>query len=380
MEWTFPASGPCSADLDLPAGSVRIDLDATDEVRVLLEPLEHGGNSAREQIENAEVTWDGSRLYVRVPKRKLHDVNLLLSVLVPTRSSLRVRTASADVSCKGIVGPFEAKTASGDVTVRDECDSVHVSTASGDVRMAKVLGEAELQTASGDVSLTSVGGRTSVTTASGDSRIGAVAHDARFRTASGDVTVGCAFEGDLSVTSASGDVRIGVGPGVGTWLDLVTMSGESSCSLPADVEGESGATLRISCRTMSGDIEVHAGTAPSDGEPRRSPSGGPSSGGPSTGPGLPGGPGAGGAFPGAGSGSGAGGAFPGGSGFPDLSGLPGTSHLSGLADLADLADLASLADFADTGDQGAAARFGLLGEMVSRPLTGRVSRLPWRKA
>lgn len=265
MEWTFPASGPLSADLDLSAGSVEIDLNATDEVQVRLEALDPGSQSARDQIERAEVTCDGSRLEVRVPRRKLRDTSLWLRVSVPARSSARVQTASADVACTGVLGSFECKTASGDVVVRGDCDSAHVTTASGDVRLGTVLGEVQVQCASGDVSITSVGGRASVTTASGDTRLGSVAQDARIRTASGDVTVGCASDGELSVNTASGDVRIGVAPGVGAWLDLVTMSGDSTCSLPAEGQGELAAALRISCRTLSGDIDVHSGTTPADG-------------------------------------------------------------------------------------------------------------------
>jgi hypothetical protein len=278
MEWTFPASGPLSADLEIAAGSVDIDLDATDEVTVRLEAFGHENQAARDQIENTEVKCNGARLDVRVPKRKLRDANLQLSVRVPPRSAVRLRTASADVTCRGTLGEFDAKTASGDVAVRDDCDAANVSTASGDLRMARVLGEAQFQSASGDVSVTSVGGRLAVTTASGDADIGLVAHDARFRTASGDVTIGCAFEGDLSINSASGDVRIGVGHGVGTWLDLVTMSGDSTCSLAAEGEGQSGATLRISCRTLSGDIDVHSGTAQPDFGPSEPSTDGPADG------------------------------------------------------------------------------------------------------
>jgi len=259
MEWTFPANGPLRADLELAAGSVELALGATDEVLVQLEPLGGESDLAREQIASTEVSCDGSRLEVRVPKRKLREASLQMRVLVPAASSARIRTASADISCTGPLGALEVKTASGDVRVQDTCDAASVTTASGDIRLGDVLGALELQTASGDISAEAIGGRAAVTTASGDVRVASVAHDARFRTASGDVTVGCAYEGDLSVNGVSGDVRIGVGSGVGAWLDLVTVTGDSKCTLAAEGEGEAGANLRISCRTVSGDILVHSG-------------------------------------------------------------------------------------------------------------------------
>jgi hypothetical protein len=354
MEWTFPASGPLRADLELAAGTVEVTLATTDEVRVELEPEGRDNELAREQIANASVTCDGSHLDVRVPKRKLREASLRLRVLVPSSSSARVRTASADITCLGPLAGFEAKTASGDITVRDDCDSARIQTASGDVRLAGVLGELDVQTASGDVTSDDIGGRISVTTASGDVRVGAIAHDARFRTASGDVSIGCAYEGELSVNGVSGDVRIGVGPGVGTWLDLITVSGDSKCTLASEGESENGSTLRITCRTVSGDILVHSGDTSG---PGRDGSGGgetvtgvgPDLGAgarafdlpvlpdPSAFPGEDAGPASSG-FPFDAGFSGAGPSGP--TGF--LSGIPGLQSLAKLADLADLGDLADM--------------------------------------
>ncbi|HXY42900.1 MAG TPA: DUF4097 family beta strand repeat-containing protein [Acidimicrobiales bacterium] len=389
MDWTFPASGPLKADLELAAGIVEVELSATDDVRVQLEPLERDNEAVRDLIANASVSCQGSRLEVRVPKRRLRDFSLRLRVLVPPASSTRIRTASADVVCSGPVGTFDARTSSGDVTVKDTCDTAMISTASGDIRLAEVLGEVELQTASGDVVTRSIGGRASVTTASGDVRVTSVGHDCRLRSASGDVAVGCAYEGDLSVNTASGDVRIGVGAGVGTWLDLITVSGDSQCTLAAEGQGEGEADLRITCRTVSGDILVHSGESAA-GDRVSAGSGGAGGaggvGGASIGdlgtdepiqgtldpPRLPGS-----AFapgdPFADQGdppcAAAFGADSPGFGSDENPGEPGHAAgfpgMSGLAKWADLADLAGLGDVADL--------------MMGWPTTGRGLRLPWRR-
>jgi len=396
MEWTFPASGPLKADLELAAGSVELELSATDEVRVQLETLGRDNDSARDQIANASVACDGSRLDVRVPKRKLREASLRLRVLVPPASSLRVRTASADVSCAGAVATFEAKTSSGDVTVQDGCDAANISTASGDVRLAAVLGEVDVQTASGDVVTGSIGGRASVTTASGDIRLASIAHDGRLRSASGDIAVGCAYEGDLSVNTASGDVRIGVGAGVGAWLDLITVSGDSQCTLTTEGEGEAAAELRISCRTVSGDILVHSGEPATGGRGgdagTRDANGGGGSGGSSGGGDGPGGLGGDDRFAGPLDAADlpAASAFPRSDPFALPDGFPNAADVSatgsfvsehaesvpddlgvsapaipGLAKLADLADLAGLGDIADL--------------MMRRSTRAGETRLPWWK-
>jgi hypothetical protein len=413
MEWTFPASGPLKADLELSAGQVEVALHATDEILVLLEPLGRENDGVREQIANTSVVCDGGRLDVHVPKRKLREASLRLRVLIPAGSSLRVRTSSADVGCDGPMGAFEGKTASGDIVLRDDCESASLATASGDIRLVNVLGQLEVVTASGDVTGRDVGGRATVTTASGDIRLGSIAHDARTRSASGDITIGCAYDGELSVNTASGDVRVGVGAGVGAWLDLVTVSGDSRCTLPAEGEGSNEATLRISCRTVSGDILVHSGEhSPGGGGGRDDGGGGGGAGGGAGGglglglagldggsalPGrlglglagldggsaLPGSPEVPGAEPFADTGmsgdafysTGISGdaAFSGGTGefgeadeFVGASGFPDLSSIAGVAKLADLADLAGFGDVADL--------------MMGRPTTGRGIRLPWRKA
>jgi len=406
MDWTFPASGPLKVDLELPTGSVELELSATDEVRVQLEPFGRDNDSAREQIAGASVTCHDWRLDVRVPKRKLRDAPLHLRVLAPPASSARIRTATADIACAGLLGALQAKTASGDVIVQDGCDAANVSTASGDIRLAGVLGEAELQTASGDVTTQSIGGRASVTTASGDIRIASAAHDARLRSASGDVVLGCAYEGDLSVNTASGDVRIGVGSGVGAWLDLITVSGESTCTLAAEAQGEGGAELRISCRTVSGDILIHSGEPEAGGQSGGDAGSGASEG-VAAGSGAPEGGGAGGgAAGGDSSGLGADDRYPGALDRPDLpsasisstvavsadAGEPsncpdaagagslregvaqdfgGLSDLSSVLGMPGLARLADLADFAGFGDVAERA--------MGRITTERGMRLPWHK-
>lgn len=256
MEWTFPNAGPLTADLELGAGLVEVFLDAGDDIQVRLEPLHGDSERARAHIEAAEVALSESRLTVQVPKRKLRDVELRLSVSIPPGSSVRAVTASADVRVSGLAGDLEARTASGDVVIKDPCDRLKATTASGDVTCASVIGETELRTASGDVSAESIGGKASVQTASGDIRLDRISQSARVRTASGDVRIGSASRGDVSVDSASGDVILGVEPGVGAWLDLVTVSGDTTCTLPSEPQGEAQAELRVACRTVSGDILI----------------------------------------------------------------------------------------------------------------------------
>ena len=262
MEWTFPAAAPLRADLELPSGSIDVTLAPTEEIRVSLEPVGAMTEKAREQIESARVTFDGQHLVVEIPKLRLRDVPLRLTVLLPPQSTLTCSTASADITTTGVVGPFGARTASGDVLFDGVCDLCDVTTASGVVRLGDVLGEGRVKTASGDIVVASIGGRAAIDTASGDVQVGQAASDVRVRTASGDIRLSHVSQGHLSVNSASGDVIIGVAQGVGTWLDIITVSGSTKCTLPTESSGEAEAALRISCRTVSGDVRIDTGDIP----------------------------------------------------------------------------------------------------------------------
>jgi hypothetical protein len=263
MQWTFPTSGHLRADLEMPSGRVEVALAPTDEVRVLLEPEGPMSERAMEQIEAAIVTCEDDHLVVKVEKRRLRDAALRLAVLIPDGSLLRCSTASADFTSKGPSAQLFVRTASGDVNVEGPSDTADIATASGDVRIDHILGEGHIRTASGDVAVVSVGGRAIVETASGDVVIGQASSDVKARTASGDVRIQQAVAGDVSINCASGDVTVGVAGGVGTWLDLITVSGDTKCTLPAEGSGEDQAALRISCRTVSGDIRIEPGSAPS---------------------------------------------------------------------------------------------------------------------
>jgi hypothetical protein len=268
MQWTFPLAEHQRADLELASGVVEVTLAPTDELRVLLEPLGPMSDRALEQIQGAEVYCEGGRLTVRVPKRKLRDAALRLAVLVPPQTRVGCSTASADVLFSGIAGAIGVRTASGDIVMDGPCDSADISSASGDARLADVLGEARVKSASGDIDVVSVGGRFIADTASGDVNVGQCGSDIKVRTASGDIKIGQAMQGEVNVNCASGDVIVGVAPGVGTWLDVVTVSGDTKCSLPAENSSEGEAALRVTCRTVSGDVRIQPGATPSQSELR----------------------------------------------------------------------------------------------------------------
>lgn len=264
MNWSFTAPGPVRADLSLPAGSIEVEQSASGEVEVLLEPL-RSGRRGDEFVQATEVGLEGDRLVVHAPTRGLRGVPLRCVVSLPDRSVLSVRTASADVRVSAHLASFNGKSASGEVRLGQVDGDCSLDTASGDLACDEVSGHSRVRGASGDVSITRAGGEVEVSVASGDVEVGRLGGSARVRTASGDVRLGRAERGTVNVNTASGDVAIGVAAGTGAYLDLSTVSGETSCGLPFSEKAATAAQLQIACKTVSGDIRIEAATT--DGAP-----------------------------------------------------------------------------------------------------------------
>jgi DUF4097 and DUF4098 domain-containing protein YvlB len=258
MEWSFAGAGAVQAEVELPSGEIELRPVGDGELRVSLAPFGSGGRRAEELIEASEVSFAEGRLRVHVPQRPFRSTGLKCTILLPSRSSVRARTASADIQAGGTLGDFSSDLASGDVDLGRIEGELVFTGASGDLRCEVVTGRLKVKGASSDVSVKSVGGPAEITLASGDVRIGDLMASLRAATASGEVELGCVHAGKVSVQSASGDISIKVAPGVGAYLDLTSLSGQIDCELPMNESLERAADLTLSCRTMSGDVRISA--------------------------------------------------------------------------------------------------------------------------
>jgi len=256
-DWKFDATGPISADISLPAGSVQVTATQTDQVSV---SLTASSKSGERLLAETEVSFEGSTLRVHTPKRSSFrgNASLDLTVELPEGSSVTADTASADVTCTGTLSLLRAKSASGDVRADRVTGDVELNTASGDVRLTDTTGDARVSTASGDVTVNGADGDIIAKTASGDIRIGRAGQSVTAKTASGDVDIENIASGLADASTVSGDVTVAVAPGTGLYLDISTMSGDVSSDLLSDdsVAAEGEATLTVSCRSVSGDIRI----------------------------------------------------------------------------------------------------------------------------
>ena len=261
--WDFTWSDPVDICVDnWTAGSIVVSGEPTSSVFVEVVP----SHRHAELIDQVQVAFEDGQLYIRGPKagtlRRWQGLDL--TIKAPAGSSCAAKTVSSDLSCVGEISAVSLHTASGALTAAS-VGAVAMRSASGDAFLSRVSGTVILHTASGNIQAARIEGDVRINTASGDVAIAYCGGSVGVQTASGDVTLGGVGAGRVELASTSGDLAVGVIRGLGVYLDLASHSGDIRSELDASggpdvgragTEAESEPTLRVSCRTISGDIKI----------------------------------------------------------------------------------------------------------------------------
>ena len=259
-------------DLYVELGKGDIIVNATDTTATTVEV------EGREP-ERVEVRQDGRQISVIGPKsnRGLFggEPQYVVTISLPSRSNVIVKSGSADVQMDGMFGHGQIKSGSGDCTLDTFESPVIIETGSGDITLTRAVAELRVKSGSGDVTVAHAQGTSSVSTGSGDVELGATYAPAVVKTGSGDLEIGHAGDGvsmstgsgdmrirhaskgKLSAKGASGDVLIGIPAGTPVWTDLTTVSGDISSNLQGTGQPEPGADyVELRAKTVSGDIHL----------------------------------------------------------------------------------------------------------------------------
>ena len=267
-EYSFETPEP--VQLYVENGSGHIDVTASDvaqtEVRI-------EGRHA----DQVQVVHDRGQVSVIAPKTRgvFGDQKLEMDIVVPTDSSLVVRSGSADIRVSGQVATAKVKSGSGDVSLERVVGAGSIDTGSGDVALTAADGDLRVRSGSGDFVASRLGAATSVSSGSGDIRVEHAAgpvvvktgsgdleidraeDDVTMTTGSGDTVIRTATRGRITSKGASGDVRIGVPAGTPVWTDITTVSGTVRSGLEGVGEPEQGADhIEVRATTVSGDVHL----------------------------------------------------------------------------------------------------------------------------
>lgn len=247
IEQTFTISGPADLDVSVPSGSLTVESGSPGRVEVYVDSKDSEGWRVEQSGDSVWVTYDrgfpgrGGRARVRI--------------VTPERSSLKARTASADIVARVDLGSVAVNTASGEVRLEDVA-SASIKTASGDVQLGHVDDALTIRSASGDVRAEAVGGALSITTASGDARVERVQGPMSVSSASGDVFVGAYAGDDLEMATMSGDLDVGLIRGRVVKLRANTLSGSVHLPEVRAAPSETGPEVSVSLKSVSGDLRI----------------------------------------------------------------------------------------------------------------------------
>ena len=246
---THHTPGELKVKIKVAAGLIETRTHEGDDTIVEIEPLDDR-ESSRQAVEKAREELRGGELMIEVPEQSRFgfrggDAQVRVTVDAPKGAHINTRTASADARLMGDLGSIDGVSASGALIAEQVAGDVDFKSASGDLSVDGIGRDANLNTVSGDVQIGQAGGDVNVASVSGDAALRAVSR------------------GEASVKSVSGDINVGVVAGTKVWLDVNSMSGDTSSDLdpsdaPATANGES---LRLKATSTSGDVRITRSTS-----------------------------------------------------------------------------------------------------------------------
>jgi DUF4097 and DUF4098 domain-containing protein YvlB len=234
---TFHTPGDVLLRVRVPAGRVDIETVDGEETRIEIE--------SEPEVESAAVVEaHGGEVVVEIEERRV--------LFFRTASEARVR-----VTCPHGLR-MALKCVSANLTVRGKTGAVDVQNVSGNTEFERVDDNLEAQSVSGNVTVKAVAGSTAVETVSGSIRVDQAGGSVTARSVSGNQRFGSLTEGSVTLKSVSGDLRVGIRHGTRLWMDVKSLSGDTSSELPvgeAPLDGD-GPLVELRANSTSGSIRI----------------------------------------------------------------------------------------------------------------------------
>lgn len=251
--------------IDLARGSVDIETNGHDEVRVEASASGFGASSFEFELES-----DGrdARLVGRPDAWPLGLFSPRVSVVVrvPEHYSLQVTTGGGRIGVERIDGEVDATTSGGRITVEGASGDVRLKTSGGPISAEDIIGRLEAETSGGPIRISNVKGGVDVHTSGGSITIDDVIGPVRATTSGGRISVrfDAAPEGTLETSGGSIDVEIPQGAGLE--LDARTSGGRVQVDTEITMSGSfrsnhirgaiNGGGPELKLRTSGGNISV----------------------------------------------------------------------------------------------------------------------------
>lgn len=266
--YTFPLGGPLTGPgpgpvhLAVRLGHGSLTVVARDD---LTEAVVTVSGPDPDVVERCVVEMRGRALAVVAPRAGVSDLmgawrkdrnTVHVSVEVPTGTTAKLATATAEITVRGHLGTTDVATGHATVDLGAIDGDLRLRTGNGQSRVGAVTGSVQFRGGRVDAQFGAVDGSLVCGFGSGSLTVARVQGDVRARAGSGSTSVDAAH-GNVDLATGSGALTIGVPDGVSVRLDVMTGSGGLHSDLPleqAPRPGSRAVTLRA--QTGSGDVRL----------------------------------------------------------------------------------------------------------------------------
>ncbi len=187
-----------------------------------------------------EVRGGRTDIEVVVPRRKSRHIESHLTIHVPLRSSLNVKTVSASIGISGVQG-----------------GELELNAVSGEIRAAECRGEVEAESVSGAIDISGTPTSVRAASVSGRVKIQGVSESVESETVSGRLELVCGVLNRCAMESVSGAIDFEGALRKQGKLDATSVSGSVNLHFTEDVAGH------FDISSFSGNIQCDFGPPPS---------------------------------------------------------------------------------------------------------------------
>lgn len=217
VDKTLPTQTGQKLNVDAFAGSVKITTGSTNEVTVKIY-----GNSAAEEKLDFNVSSESYGVKVKTTKKSgsnnINGLELKFEITVPLDYNVKVSTGGGSITLTSLNGEVEINTAGGSVSLGNIKGDIDVSTAGGNITVEQNTGKLKLSTAGGNIKAEKFEGNVDASTAGGNINL-------------------TGSNGKVEGSTAGGNIHLDY-TGKNNGVELSTMAGQISLSLPADFDAD----------------------------------------------------------------------------------------------------------------------------------------------
>lgn len=185
----------------------------------------------------------------------------ILEVMVPSRASVWVKTASADIEVTGMLGSLDLYVVGGRITVNGNPADLNAESIDGAVRIVGSPGWVRAKSASGDVTLDGSSADVTLSTVSGKIDADGTGYErAKFESVTGSIRFAGSLRrgGLVNFDTHSGSIEVGLSPSTGADFDIVSIAGSITNRLTSarPVKGRYGRGSELVMSSAAGGTRV----------------------------------------------------------------------------------------------------------------------------